>query len=158
MRSLIRSLSSSLAWAVLLHSGVAYSQTSVTPLVAGQHTEIGEVRCAIDPRNDQRGSCEAQTTGGWCLVLAHLFAGSASPATLSPGQFPFRAQPGGCVNTLRVDFSLPAACVGDPVKMAFHAEARLPARQQEETAWAKGASAGQNWSMGFDLPCRPIDN
>jgi hypothetical protein len=62
------------------------------------------------------------------------------------------------VNTLRVDFSLPAACVGDPVKMAFHAEARLPARQQEETAWAKGASAGQNWPMGFDLPCRPIDN
>lgn len=145
-----------------LHVGAALAQApfagAVSPLIAGQNTVIGEVRCALDQRDDQRGSCEAKTTAGWCLALAHLYAGRMSPAGVAPGQFPFRTDPGTCVSALRVDFSLPSACVGEPMKLAFHAEARLPAGQQAETAWARGTSTGQNWSMVFDLPCRAVDN
>lgn len=145
-----------------LNAGAAFAQIAApgvrVPLIAGQNTVIGDVRCAQDPANDQRGSCLAHTTGGWCLSLVHLYAGRPDPAGMAPGQFPFRTDPGACVSSVRVDFTLPTACVGESMKLAFHAEARLLSGQQAETAWGQGPATGQNWSMAFSLPCRPIDN
>lgn len=152
----------SLVCAALLSAGTAFAQTPFSgvtvPLIAGQNTVIGDVRCALVPTSDTRGSCIAQTTGGWCLSLVHLYVGRSDPTGMAPGQFPFRTDPGSCASTVAVDFTLPTACVGEPFKVALHAEARLPSRQQAETAWGKGVSTGQNWSMAFSFPCRPIDN
>ncbi len=134
-----------------------FYQTPV-PLMAGQNTTIGQVACGVDPSNEFRGNCRARTVPGWCLVKAHLYVGARDPGSMAPGQFPFHGEPGGCVADLTVSFLSTTACVGQPLKVAFHAEARQPSAGREETAWAQGTHTGATWSMMFELPCRPIND
>lgn len=139
-------------WALAQDGALA----STRPLIAGQNTVIGQVACGMEPQDDHLGRCRAQTVAGWCLTRAHLYVGATAPVTLAPGQFPFRTESGACVSDLTVGFRSETACVGQPLTMAFHAEARQPSVGREETAWGQGARTGNNWSMAFELPCRVI--
>ena len=64
-----------------------------TPLIAGQHTVIGEVICAMNPPtvppSAPSGACAYDiTVPGWCLTETHLYVGATLPRNAAPGSFP----------------------------------------------------------------------
>lgn len=147
---------------IFLASAVASSyaqnlQPSTTvSLIAGQNMAAGEVTCGFEDGSKLNGRCVANTTNGWCVQLTHIYAGSVVPASMAPGQFPFQYRPPQCTTQVSVPFTLTAACTGESAVLAFHAEVVNRNQAVSETAWAKGSSTGNNWSMVFPLNC-PFD-
>lgn len=135
----------------------------VTPLIAGQHTVIGEVICAMNPPtvppSAPSGACAYDiTVPGWCLTETHLYVGATLPRNAAPGQFPYQTS-GGCATDVIIPFKFSdvglAACPasGSLVVMA-HAVAANRQTRQTETAWGSGPRTGRGgWSMSFSLPC-----
>lgn len=139
-------------------TGFAQTLQPVTTvsLLAGQNILVGEVTCGFEDGSKLNGRCIANTTSGWCMQLVHVYAGSAEPASMAPGSFPFQYRPAQCVTSVSVPFSLPATCSGPAAVLAFHADVINRNRTGSETAWAQGSPTGNNWSMVFALNC-PFD-
>lgn len=133
----------------------ALQPATTTPLVAGQNTLVGEVTCGFEAGSKRKGRCDARTTGGWCMPLVHVYAGTTAPSSLAPGSFPVQYRPEQCSTAVSVPFSLPSACL-QPAVVAFHAEVINTTRSAAETAWAQGLATGNNWSMTISVPC-PFD-
>lgn len=129
---------------------------TTSKLLAGQNIPVGEVTCGFEDGSKLNGRCVANTTDGWCIQLAHVYAGPTAPTTMAPGRFPFQYRPQQCTTQVSVPFSLPAACTGESTVLAFHAEVVNRNQGSSETAWAQGAPTGNNWSMVFALNC-PFD-
>lgn len=129
---------------------------TTTTLLAGQSISVGEVTCGFEDGSKLNGRCVANTANGWCMQLVHVYAGSAVPTSMAPGQFPFQYRPPQCTTEVSVPFTLPAACTSGFAVLAFRAEVVNRNRSGSETAWAKGAPTGNNWSMALSLNC-PFD-
>jgi hypothetical protein len=59
----------------------------VTPLIAGQHIDVGTVSVWNDSTNLY---VQYDTTGGWTLEETHLYVGTVPPEQAAPGQFPYK--------------------------------------------------------------------
>lgn len=155
----IRNIAAACAVAGLASTAFAAETNVVTPLIAGQHTVIGEVMCTLSTPTS--GACAYDiTVPGWCLTQTHLYIGATLPRNAAPGQFPYHTS-GGCATDVIIPFKLPdvgvAACPanGSLVVMA-HAAAVNRLTRQAETAWGRGPRTGLGgWSMSFSLPCAP---
>ena len=157
----LRNIASACALAGLASTASAIGV--VTPLIAGQHTVIGEVLCAMNPAtvppSAPSGACAYDiTVPGWCLTETHLYVGANFPRNAAPGQFPYQTS-GGCATDVIIPFKLSdvglAACpaTGSLVVMA-HAVAANRVTRQIETAWGSGPRTRLGgWSMSFSLSC-----
>jgi hypothetical protein len=139
-------------------ASTAFAATSVvTPLIAGQHTVIGEVMCTMSTATS--GACAYDiTVPGWCLTQTHLYVGATLPRNAAPGQFPYQTG-GGCAREVIIPFKLSdvglAACpASGPLVVMAHAAAVNTITRQADTAWGSGPRTGLGgWSMSFGLPC-----
>ena len=153
----IRNIAAACAVAGLASTAFGTGASVVTPLIAGQHTVIGEVVCLMSTKTS--GACAYDITApGWCLTETHLYVGATLPRRAAPGQFPYQTS-GGCATEVIIPFKLSdvglAACPasGSLVVMA-HAVAANRLTRQAETAWGSGPRTGLGgWSMSFSLPC-----
>ncbi len=153
----IRNLAAACAVAGLASTAFATGTSVVTPLIAGQHTVIGEVVCVMSTTTS--GACAYDiTVPGWCLTQTHLYVGTTLPRNAAPGQFPYQTS-GGCAREVIIPFRLPdigvSACPsGGSLVVMAHAAAVNTLTRQADTAWGRGPRTGLGgWSMSFSLPC-----
>jgi hypothetical protein len=139
-----------LAFTVLLFFTTTAHAEYRTNLIAGQHSDAGDVVVEIEDGNLVL-TLEAQ--GDWIIKEWHVYVGDAeaevpwknSPA---PGKFDWAGE------SDELTLTLTAAQVGldswsDGEKLLIAAHAVVCRGDQEETAWGEGHSIGKNWSMGF---------
>jgi hypothetical protein len=132
-----------------------------TPILAGQHTDAGEVVVSNDGDN-LLVSATSDSAEGWYFKEIHVYAGTdpvpvnngGNPA---PGQFPYKVsftEPYPSQHQFAIPLEDLAVGCGDTLNVAFHAAlVKLDEYGEvidEETGWGEGNPIGKNWAMGFE--------
>jgi hypothetical protein len=101
-------------------SGYCYIDWDSTDLIAGQHYDAGDISLYMTPDEENGGvlNVKVSTEDGWKLFETHLYIGCEQPTQSSPGQFPFKGEDLGGVDTW--EWSMPMSeliaflCDDDP--------------------------------------------
>ena len=137
-------------------------ETTTVNLIAGQHTQSGNVFVGNDGTNLY---VTYTGTDGWRIKELHLYAGpcDAIPVTKSgnpsPGQFPNKVTFSG-TGVTSYTFTIPlsnfSACAPD-ICVAAHAVVSGCGRT--ETAWGEGCRINEqgNWAMRFNYSIQSCD-
>jgi hypothetical protein len=139
-----------LIFSILLFVCSSLHAAKVVDLIAGQHTDAGDVTVNIV---DGNLTIELATEDGWQVKEWHIYAGDAeaelpwknSPA---PGKFDWAGTAEELTLTLTPE-QLGLSAWEDGEKLLIAAHAVVCNGEQVETAWGEGHSIGKNWSMGF---------
>jgi hypothetical protein len=139
-------------------SGAASCVVPVTtPLMAGQHTNVGSVTVTNDETNVY---VTYQTTGSYLVKKTHLYVGSCTAIPVSNsgnpriGQYPYQTNHGTGINSFTYTIarsSLPAGCIcvsAHAEVVAYNAAGTVIFSQ---TGWGFGEQIndGGSWAMKF---------
>lgn len=130
----------------------------VTELIAGQHTNAGQV---IVSNNKETLYITYKVTEEWLLDELHLYIGDLRllPTTESgnpnPGHFPYKIKIDG--SSLEYTFVIPASSVASCFIVAAHASIINRHSNVTETAWGYGTAINpeENWGMYFNT-CKQL--
>jgi hypothetical protein len=136
---------------------IADCQTTTVDLIAGQHTDVGEVVVTTDATNMY---VTYRTTGGWKLCETHLHIAQTlagipqSRGGPVPGKFAYKKTH---ASATEFTYTVPLVRVHQDadgcVVIAAHAVVKLYrswCRTRTETAWGKGSRFPcKNWAMYF---------
>lgn len=152
---------SSLALVLLPTTGLA--GTLETDLIAGQHTDVGDV--SISDADGVLTVTVDTSASGWELGTTHLYVGLDDPKKHAPGRFPYaNANPGGATgDQYSVDLADIGATCGDTVVVALHAEVEqflgyedpdldaLAAALPTTAGFVADRPAGHDWFWSFSV-------
>jgi hypothetical protein len=94
------------------------SGVQVTTLFAGQHIDVG----TLSVWNDANTLYVQYDTVGWTMSETHLYVDSEPPDTSAPGQFPYKHEGLGDVNTDLYEIPLNGWVPGTVLYVAAHAD------------------------------------